>query len=1214
MQMTPGWLLAVADEWPSSAETRAFPDLSPSLAEGFAALMRGDCALAIRLFGRAGAETAGQRDATVRVLALHLGYLAENRTYNLLPGGAGAGAAMDASLRWDPLEALERRDAAAAEIRAGPIPADASLASRWIGVAASIPAAVGMLRTGRRHSSQRDQMLQGMRRRTEGARPDAAHLSPRGPGFIERTLAELSRHAGRHDQARAELDAALATCRAAGDLLGVIACRALAADWDLCGHSSALVRNFEIEEAGGPASELPWQVEAQEGAAGPRIEQARRALDELTREADAIDAARCAASIVLRSAFAAGLAGDHTRQVALCEAAVRRFDEANDKLHGYLARTHLALARLEAGQLPVSLEIAHDIGAWGRTDGSFSYALGLGLLMARAARYALLHDGDYERADAGFRLALALNESLGARMRVSQTHADLGIVHQLLGNRDRARTHCETALDQLVGMATQDPDPPSAPHGIAELSHRIVMLSHQMFADAVEHGDAKGIESAHERIEKVDPARGGAAEGFALSKLQQKVGSQSRVLVPLYTGIDEVKLGHRAAADKQFAIALAEAERRREEDGGFMVVTVLATQRRYEEALREYEAYAARGPAQGLTGELLALIGSASSEHSRMELAAAVLRHARMSFMMMIRFKAHARARDYLTQLESLAGVDWWQRDPEPWQPLTDLGRMYEGLGQLEDAARHYRLATDRLEQRRALMSVDELKTAFAGDYSAQLLYFRAARTELERGQLASAFELSERARARGLLDLVATNLRRPSGVEEPAALQRWRALTTQSQVWRGLVARLRASAEDDAAARRAALETRLAACERELHETIDQLAIELPRFADAVRGEAIAGLDELIRELPPRTAMLQYMTLGEELLAWAITGDGMQRPTEVEIHATDLALLTRDLHEACARGLGDEALLPPARRLAEILLAPFDDVIASHDHLIVVPYGELHRLPFAALPWRGAWLGEARTLSHVPSASLFVTLRRSRASSSPKAMLAVGGPEDMRQVPPLGGEARALEPLPMARDEARYIAALYGEPPLLGPDATREHVLAALDDHRLFHFGTHGLLYPDAPLLSGLALAHGEILTVQDLLALRFEADLVTVSACETALGVLTGGEEIVGLSRGLLAAGARCVIVSLWPVLDGATALLMSRFYDALHGGASPSRALQHAQGAMRALTAEALHAGLQELRDLDTAEPPPVRDGRHPLYWAPFIVVGDWQGELP
>jgi CHAT domain-containing protein len=132
----------------------------------------------------------------------------------------------------------------------------------------------------------------------------------------------------------------------------------------------------------------------------------------------------------------------------------------------------------------------------------------------------------------------------------------------------------------------------------------------------------------------------------------------------------------------------------------------------------------------------------------------------------------------------------------------------------------------------------------------------------------------------------------------------------------------------------------------------------------------------------------------------------------------------------------------------------------------------------------------------------------------------------------------------------------------LIGPDATEAAVRAALPGRRVVHLATHGCLVDGAPQLSAVLLADGDHLTVDELIGLDLDVDLVVLSACDTARGEVTEGNEVVGLARALVGVGARAAVVSLWTAPDLATCLLMRRFYDRRRRGVPGPRALAEAQ----------------------------------------------------
>jgi len=315
------------------------------------------------------------------------------------------------------------------------------------------------------------------------------------------------------------------------------------------------------------------------------------------------------------------------------------------------------------------------------------------------------------------------------------------------------------------------------------------------------------------------------------------------------------------------------------------------------------------------------------------------------------------------------------------------------------------------------------------------------------------------------------------------------------------------------------------------------------------------------------------------------------------------------------------------AEKLHRWLLAEPLALLPANTTVILVPDGVLSTLPFEALGPRGAggataFAGARHTFAYVPSATVLTferTAKRSRGATGSRPLLAVGDPvyEDLeRQSGPAASERRALAtrsarelikkrgplmfaPLPATRAEVNRIAATLGVPPD-SPDirlgrAANEKDRKALDlgAYRFLHFATHGVLAGDVPYLNQPALVLSQtadlggedgFLTMSEVLRLPLRADMVVLSACQTALGREVSGEGVVGLSRAFLYAGSRAAVVSLWPVDDASTAVFMGRFYEHVKGGLPPARALARAKQDLRG---DGTHA--------------------HPFYWAPFVFFG-------
>lgn len=249
-----------------------------------------------------------------------------------------------------------------------------------------------------------------------------------------------------------------------------------------------------------------------------------------------------------------------------------------------------------------------------------------------------------------------------------------------------------------------------------------------------------------------------------------------------------------------------------------------------------------------------------------------------------------------------------------------------------------------------------------------------------------------------------------------------------------------------------------------------------------------------------------------------------------------------------------------------------YDELIAPLDahldctHLILAPHGSLHYLPMHALHDGKQYLIDRFTISYAPSASIYSLCRR--MAEPPGTGSLVLGIEDSRA--------------PWISHEVREVASvLPGSRLFVGPDARLSALEQWGNESRLIHIATHGSFRTDNPLFSAVQLADCH-LSVYDLYNLRLRAELLTLSGCATGLNVVAAGDELLGLVRGLLHAGARSLLLTLWDVHDRSTAEFMRLFYERLRDGGDKARALRGA---------------ILELR------------GRypHPCYWAPFVLVG-------
>jgi CHAT domain-containing protein/tetratricopeptide (TPR) repeat protein len=362
----------------------------------------------------------------------------------------------------------------------------------------------------------------------------------------------------------------------------------------------------------------------------------------------------------------------------------------------------------------------------------------------------------------------------------------------------------------------------------------------------------------------------------------------------------------------------------------------------------------------------------------------------------------------------------------------------------------------------------------------------------------------------------------------------------------------------------------------------------------------------------PPALSRLVFHVLADRTLVVAELASGETRghvaPLGFEALATRVAALRRALDvDAGGRGVtvesasaapAPDAYRPHFQAFYRELIEPLASAFAPGETLAIEPHGPLWLIPFAALEDAGGRpLVERWPIVYSPSAEILDQIRREPPYAIPgdvKALIVgnpvapnVGAPGDDR----FRGAMRAtFQPLPGAEAEARAIASLIAAEQhtiLIGADASLRRIESQLSTHSVVHLASHALAFADQPLESFVMLTADDgndgQLTARRVLNSTVFADLVTLSACQTGMGYLSG-DGVIGLSRSFLARGARSVLVSGWSVSDTATAALMRAFYTRYLAGTDKGKALQQA---------------MIELRS--------TRGYDHPKFWAPFVLVG-------
>jgi CHAT domain-containing protein len=417
-------------------------------------------------------------------------------------------------------------------------------------------------------------------------------------------------------------------------------------------------------------------------------------------------------------------------------------------------------------------------------------------------------------------------------------------------------------------------------------------------------------------------------------------------------------------------------------------------------------------------------------------------------------------------------------------------------------------------------------------------------------GQPAKAFEYVERSKSRALVDLLAS---KKDFVAPKADQQQVASLLTELDTQEAA-----ARVQKDGAAR----SSRALQAKQRLQTVAPELAALV-----TVAPVAASNIQTLLQ---PDETLLEYYYEGDDLYAFIVTREAVKG---VKLDGANLVDEIRQFRAALKQP-GSQLYTAPSQKLYARLIKPIEPSL-NHKQLLIVAHGALHYLPFNALQSGNEYVIDRYSLRQLPSASVLQFLKGRQVAPS-AGVLALGNPD-------LGNPRYDLK---CAQVEAAAIAKDFPQAKVLvRKDATKTAFKTLGPQFSFLHFATHGQFDPDKPLNSGLLLAKDAqsngFLSLGELYSLRLHADLVTLSACETGLGKISNGDDVVGLTRGFLYAGSNTIVASLWQVDDQATSYLMEQFYADLKKN-NKRDALRQAQLATKIKY-------------------------EHPYYWAAFELTG-------
>lgn len=540
------------------------------------------------------------------------------------------------------------------------------------------------------------------------------------------------------------------------------------------------------------------------------------------------------------------------------------------------------------------------------------------------------------------------------------------------------------------------------------------------------------------------------------------------------------------------------------------------------------------------------------------------------------------------------------------------LGAAKAALGRSGEALAHYREAIELAERVRSAVKLASLRVGYFAEQrriyeqTVDLLY-ELHRTAPTAGHDREAFLVAEQARARTLLEALVTPQSEVRQMRRLRERARERIARVQARLFHETLD------EEERASLKRAL-----AREEKYFADVDLERLKAPPEPTEGREPEPATWQTARAALPEDGLLVEYLLGSPHSYLFVVSKDAVLEMHRLPERAAIEDKVRRFRELLTTRPTGSAAAaIATTRRVGADLFATLLGSPASRltgaRQLFIVPDGILFYLPFEALAAESgsSYLGERLTVAYVPSASVLAAMRNRPVrpfANDTRMLVAFGDPK-----PVVSGASaergddvlfRGLEEggfrfsaLPASRREVETIARVFGRAAskiYLGEHFREQRVLDELSHAvRYVHFATHAVLDEQVPTRSGIVVTRGSgsavedgLLQAREIADLHIDADLVTLSACQTGLGPVVGGEGVLGLARAFQEAGARSLVVSLWNVSDASTAAFMTEFYRALTTGASKTAALRAARVAMLRSSNPTL---------------------RHPYYWAPFVLLG-------
>jgi CHAT domain-containing protein len=493
-----------------------------------------------------------------------------------------------------------------------------------------------------------------------------------------------------------------------------------------------------------------------------------------------------------------------------------------------------------------------------------------------------------------------------------------------------------------------------------------------------------------------------------------------------------------------------------------------------------------------------------------------------------------------------------------------------------EDAAyESYCRARAAVERLRSSLRGEELKIAF---FENKLEVYESLVDICLRRQnsFEEAFAYIEQAKSRTLMDLLNQPVHVPTAADpsQSELVRSIRNLREELNWYYNLIEREQLRPEERSQERVQQLEQQARSREADFMRAVKEATVAEANEA-GVQISSAMSLEEIRSVLPADTALVEFFCTHERSVVCVLTRDKLHvAPVTVQSRIQKLLQLlqfqmSKFRLDPQYVATFSQALLESTqahlKSLYQELIAPIRHLLEVR-HVVFVQHGLLHYVPFHALHDGTSYLIDRFAISYAPSASIYAHCQTKPVNAAGHSLI-LGVPD---------------ERTPAIRAEVETLAQILPNAKLFVGEAATEDVLQTYGPHsKSVHIATHGYFRQDNPMFSSIRLGTSH-LSLYDMAHLQLPVELVVLSGCATGLNVVTPGDELMGLVRGLLQAGAQSLVLSLWDVHDDSTKEFMVEFYTELQQGRSRAEAMQMAS------------IRLRERRP-------------HPYYWAPFLLIG-------